>query len=165
MGYIRCINYISDQEHDPRKFDSWAVGITLLELFKQACNPFTFEFIEKYCRSYEDYLRVLEDIDELQAPAQSSIWHLIRGLLTPDPQKRPAPEEALGYPCFKQKIPQAVQSYLKELVEHQRRSSFAKNMLDNSIHQFMLKSFSNVGKYTNQTLSQPTFRRLSMLFK
>ena len=143
---------IKEKSQDPRKFDSWSVGLTLLHLankkyHKRYKRPFYSNNVEKRCHSYEDYEKIIQNISELNNPATGSIWELIRALLTPDPQERPTPEEALAYTCFKQSLPSSVQTYLKELIQHQQ---VKKRIKKNKVHIPRLLPLPNVAKYISR---------------
>ncbi|NEJ83315.1 hypothetical protein GR268_43370, partial [Rhizobium leguminosarum] len=165
--YLARRNFISDSMLDPRKIDSWALGVTLLRLTNnqyrpRGKHPFCFEQVKEHCRSYEDYEKILNSIPKLDTPPRGSIWELIRSLLSPNPRDRPTPQEALlNYSCLKQDNLTDVQAYLKDFVEHQRRGAFTKNMLSAFQTQLLRKSDSksyiprllpllNTAKYINR---------------
>ncbi|ACE06193.1 hypothetical protein Aasi_0820 [Candidatus Amoebophilus asiaticus 5a2] len=150
--FLSVLGYIDEQFHDPRKFDSWSVGLTLLYLankkYKKRYNrPFYYKTVAKSCRSYKDYEDIIQKVSELANPAAGSIWELIRALLTPDPQERPTPEEALAYTCFKQTLPSSVQTYLKDLIQHQQ---VEKRIKKYKVHIPRLLPLSNFAKYISR---------------
>lgn len=122
---------------DGGKIDAWAAGMALLELFREGPLPFEPAALSrllsipapKGSNHYEVVSRYFEEqltkVKELERPNQESIWAVIKGLLTIDPQKRQSIAQALQSPWLVLAGQEAfshrkmVLSRLRELIQSQ----------------------------------------------
>ncbi|NGX44561.1 MAG: Serine/threonine-protein kinase PknH [Candidatus Anoxychlamydiales bacterium] len=91
---------------DGEKEDTWAAGVTLLQIITNK-DPFQlFEMpvslLDRVRRCNKEYFREkLHKFDELQNPGEDSIWWVIKGLLNPESANRFTAQKALEASCFK----------------------------------------------------------------
>ena len=91
---------------DGEKEDTWAAGVTLLQIITNK-DPFQlFEMpvslLDRVRRCNKEYFREkLHKFDELQNPREDSIWWVIKGLLNPESASRFTVQKALEASCFK----------------------------------------------------------------
>lgn len=159
IAYLRSLPHIRNQvsENIPitaketrisfkgDRADVWELGITLLELWSNA-YPFKNMTAEKLIALWDaiDFANALEEIFQKNDSLPADFVDLLKGLLRTDPEKRLTPEEALGYPIFKnkeylfqsdEKRAQAMQTLMKlssttekEVVYHEKQSQEKDNM-------------------------------------
>lgn len=101
LDYLRKEEHQHNVTYDGAKADSWAIGLTLLELL---INNYPFDschYADRKAYWNNDYFTTkIQDIVALQQPNADSIFSLIKQLLAVDPKQRLTPQQALEHPIF-----------------------------------------------------------------
>lgn len=91
----------SEYGFDAAKADSWAIGLTLLEMLS---NQSPFEKCGSVSRTanwtYDRFLNVLDSLTVLKQPKENTIYSLISQLLVVNYEQRLTPAQALVHPVF-----------------------------------------------------------------